>query len=158
MKHVSEAEILSQPSENVASTQAGTYRLEDQIGYLLRRAHQRHLSLFNDRMGDGITPQQFAALTKLRELGKTSQNELGRQIAMDQSTINGVVKRLMARGLVERVKSPTDQRRLLVSLTDTGRDMVQGALPAAHEISDATLAPLSDRERKTLSRLLAKLG
>ncbi|MFM8991008.1 MAG: COX15/CtaA family protein, partial [Alphaproteobacteria bacterium] len=39
---------------------------------------------------------------RLRELGDTTQNQLGRLTAMDPATIQGVVRRLVARGLVER--------------------------------------------------------
>lgn len=46
------------------------YVVQDQIGHLLRRAHQRASSIFQSYMGHvQITPTQFAALTKLRDEG-----------------------------------------------------------------------------------------
>ena len=52
---------------------AGDYRLEAQIGHLLRRAHQRATAIFQTEIGDGnVTPTQFAALVRLLEEGETS--------------------------------------------------------------------------------------
>src|SRR5215471_8405499 len=71
------------------------YRLEDQVGHLMRRAHQRHTAIFQEGLGDcDLTPTQFAALVKIKELGKVTQNLLGRHTAMDPATIQGVVQRL----------------------------------------------------------------
>ena len=133
------------------------YRLQDQVGFILRKAHQRHLSIFSARIGD-LTPQQFAALAKLHEIGETSQNQLGSLIAMDGATVKGVIDRLKARGLVELTKHEIDRRRLLVSLTAEGRDSVQRLIPLAEEISAETLAPLTAKEAETFVKLLAKLA
>ena len=62
------------------------YVLEDQIGYLLRRAHQRASAIFQEIMTEGLTPPQFAALVKIRDFGTVSQNRLGRSVAMDPAT------------------------------------------------------------------------
>ena len=61
------------------------YRLQDQIGFILRKAHQRHVAIFAGHIAD-LTPPQFAALAKLRDVGETSQNQLGQLIAMDAAT------------------------------------------------------------------------
>ena len=73
------------------------YRLQDQIGFVLRKAHQRHVAIFAAHIAD-LTPPQFAALAKLRDVGETSQNQLGQLIAMDAATVKGVIDRLKARG------------------------------------------------------------
>ena len=72
---------------------AGEYRLQEQVGFILRKAHQRHVAIFAAHIGD-LTPPQFAALAKLNDVGETSQNQLGALIAMDAATIKGVIDRL----------------------------------------------------------------
>jgi MarR family transcriptional regulator, lower aerobic nicotinate degradation pathway regulator len=133
------------------------YRLDDQIGFLLRRANQRHLAIFARAIPD-LTPPQFAALAKLFEVGETSQNQLGQLVAMDAATIKGVIDRLKARGLVALSEHGSDRRRLMVGLTTAGRETVEALVPVAARISDETLEPLNPRETTTLLRLLAKLG
>ena len=55
------------------------YRLEEQVGFLLRRAQQRHTAIFAARIGKHqLTPTQFATLAKIHDEGTVSQNRLGR--------------------------------------------------------------------------------
>lgn len=132
------------------------YRLQEQVGFVLRKANQRHLSIFSAHIGD-LTPPQFAALAKLAEVGETSQNQLGALVAMDAATIKGVIDRLKGRGLVELGAHGEDRRRLMVSLTPAGREAVDRLVPVARKVTEETLAPLTTREAATLLRLLAKL-
>ena len=80
-------------------TLTADYALEQQIGFKLRLANQRHLEIFNRRMPD-ITPTQFAVLAKLRDEARISQNHLGRLVGMDAATTKGVIDRLRKKGLV----------------------------------------------------------
>ena len=75
----------------------GRYVLDNQAGFLMRVAMQRHTSIFTSRMVEGLTQTQFAALAKLYEVGPCSQNHLGRLIYLDAATIKGVVDRLHIR-------------------------------------------------------------
>jgi MarR family transcriptional regulator, lower aerobic nicotinate degradation pathway regulator len=138
---------------------AVAYVLEDQIGFRLRKAHQRATEIFFEVMAEfDVTPTQFAALAKLHDVGPTPQNHLGRLVAMDPATIFGVVGRLMKRGLVRQAVSESDARLVLVTLTSEGEAAVLRMKAVAAEISRRTLAPLSRREAKTLLKLIAKLG
>ena len=109
-------------------------------------------------MGEGLTAQQFAALAKLAEVGPQSQNALGRLTAMDNSTINGVVRRLHQRGLVEKFRAPEDTRLHMLRLTAEGRRVWDRVLPMAREITRLTLAPLTRAEQAELLRLLRRIG
>jgi DNA-binding MarR family transcriptional regulator len=133
------------------------YRLQEQIGFVLRKAHQRHVAIFASRIAD-LTPPQFAALAKLADVGETSQNQLGSLIAMDAATVKGVIDRLKARGLVELTRHDVDKRRLLVNLTAEGRETVERLIPLAERITAETLAPLSPKEAAALLRLLSKIA
>ena len=134
------------------------YVLDDQIGFLLRRAQQRHLAIFAGRMPEGLTARQFAALAKLGETGPCTQNALGRLTAMDNATISGVLGRLQDRGLIARAADATDRRMLQVRLTDAGAALLRRCLAAAQAISAETLAPLTPAEQAALLDLLRRLG
>lgn len=134
------------------------YLLEEQVGHLLRRAHQRHTAIFQATIGDHqLTPLQFAALMKLADVAEASQNHLGRLTAMDAATMQGVIKRLIARNLIARRPDPDDRRRLLLTLTKEGVALVEEATARGHRISDETLEPLSPAERQTFLKLLRRL-
>ncbi|GLK73864.1 MarR family transcriptional regulator [Ancylobacter dichloromethanicus] len=134
-----------------------TYRLDEQVGFLIRSANQRHTALFGARMIEGLTPPQFAALAKLSEVGPCSQNRLGRLVCLDAATIKGVVDRLAARGLVLATDDPLDRRRLAVDLSERGRAVAATAIVVARDISEAMLEPLTPAEREQAIRLLRKL-
>ena len=135
------------------------YVLERQAGHLLRRAHQRHSAIFQEDIGDyQLTPLQFAALVKLRDVGEVSQNLLGRLTAMDAATMQGVIKRLASRNLILRRPDPDDRRRLILSLSDEGRGLIDSLMSNGGKITERTLAPLDQDEQKVFLALLAKLA
>lgn len=135
------------------------YAVEHQVGFLLRRAHQRHSAIFLDAMAPlDLTPTQFTALIKTVELGRVTQNHLGRHTAMDPATIQGVVRRLFDRGLVLRELDPLDRRTTVLVPTREGTALAARAVGPARAITEATLAPLAAAERAHLVALLRKLG
>lgn len=133
-----------------------SYRLDDQVGFLLRRVGQRHLAVFAEVIPE-VTTTQLAALAKLAEAGPISQNQLGRLTAMDAATIKGVVGRLVARRLVATAPSAEDRRRLIVDLTPEGRALFDELRARGLEASRRTLAPLAPEERQRFLAMLRKL-
>lgn len=135
------------------------YQLEEQVGHLLRRAHQRATQIFIETFADaGLTPTQWAALARLAEEGGASQNHLGRLTAMDPATVQGVIQRLEKRGLIDREPDPDDRRRTRLKLTPEGLNLVARHSATGARVSAATLAPLSDTEAATFLELLRKLA
>ena len=100
------------------------YRLEAQVGFLLRLASQRHAVIFQKHSPDQLTPTQFTTLIRLSEMGQVSQNHLGRLAAMDVATVKGVVDRLKAKGLVHSKADALDKRRSVISLSDKGAALI----------------------------------
>jgi MarR family transcriptional regulator, lower aerobic nicotinate degradation pathway regulator len=132
------------------------YRLDDQIGYVLRRVTQRHLAIFAAAIPE-VTTTQFAVLARLAETGPLSQNQLGRAVAMDAATIKGVVDRLARLSLVATTADPEDRRRLTVALTEAGARLYEARVATALTVSQETLAPLSGEEQVALMALLSRL-
>lgn len=135
----------------------GDYRLEDQIGFIIRKSGQRHAATFMSLMIEDLTPTQWAALVKVAELNAVSQNQLGRDTAMDVSTIKGVVDRLIKRGFVTTSPDLTDIRRNVIALTPKGEIIINQGLPVASKISEATMEGLSIGEKQMLIELLRKI-
>ena len=139
-------------------TDDSTYILDDQIGYLLRLANQRHSVIFQNLMTHELTPTQFSTLIRVAEAGKVSQNQLGRMAAMDIATIKGVVDRLKAKGLLETSPDLQDRRRSMISLTRAGADLIDDLQAQGLRISQETLSPLRPSEQVILLNLLRRLG
>jgi MarR family transcriptional regulator, lower aerobic nicotinate degradation pathway regulator len=154
------ARARRKPAEDVdAAARASAYVLEDQVGFLLRCAHQRGSEIFGAVMQRfAVTPTQFAALAKLDDLASVSQNQLGRLTRMDPATISGVVGRLIARGFVRQSPDARDARLVLLALTPAGRVAILEMKAAAADVSRRTLEPLKPAEAEALLRALAKIG
>ncbi len=146
-------------SAEPAAPEGEVYEVEAQIGFLLRKAHQRASDLFHQVMArHDVTPTQFTTLVKLADVGETSQNRLGRMVAMDPATTLGVVGRLRERGLIDMRADPDDRRRRLLRLSGPGLALVGEMTAHAAEVSRRTLAPLVPADRDRLLQLLAAIG
>lgn len=139
-------------------TENSSFRLDDQIGHLLRQAYRCASAQFARRLRPhDLKPQQFATLARLSERGPTAQNCLGDAVGMPRANIHAMVERLRAKGLVETSCDPGDARRRIVALSDAGRALVNRLIPLDLESTEAALAPLTGDERRTLYRLLRRL-
>ncbi|MBK8158723.1 MAG: winged helix-turn-helix transcriptional regulator [Rhodospirillaceae bacterium] len=147
--------MATQPRQKPDGT-SSTYALDDQIGFILRKVSQRHTTIFAAAFPD-LTAPQWATLAKLYEGGPSSQNQLGRLVALDAATIKGVVDRLGARGLTVTTPDPADARRVVVALTEAGRKEAERGFPIAEAVTAETLGALSAEERVQLVQLLKAL-
>ena len=148
-----------QEQKSASSPASRQYRIEEQVGYLLRRAHQRASAIFQVSIGDpNITPTQYSSMVKLNEYTELSQNLLGRLVGMDKATMQGVVRRLKERGLVDSRPDPGDARRTLLSLTTEGQRLVNKLLINGPAVSRETMKPLTAQEQRQLLDLLSKIA
>ena len=132
--------------------------LDEQAGFLLRRAHLRALAIFLSELSEvGLTPPQFFAMARLHEMGDVSQNHLGRLVAMEPATIQGVLRRLIDRGFLRRKSDPRDKRRMIHRLTPAGRRIVTRLMDNARRVDDTILEPLVPKERAQFLAMLKRL-
>lgn len=145
--------------EAPATSPVKTWPLKERPGFLMRRLHQIHVSLFAERCGGfRITPLQYSLLSLLAELGDVDQTTLANAASLDRTTTTGALKRLEARGLIGRAPSPRDRRSQQCRLTDEGHRLltnIEGAARLAHE---ATLSALSFEEKSTFIELMKKIA
>lgn len=97
------------------------------------------------------------ALLLLHLESPTPMSELARVLRCDASNITGIVDRLAAHGLVERVEHPADRRVRRVALTSLGR-RIRDAVDAELVGSDPGLDALNSDERAQLRDLLARVA
>ncbi|MET0904604.1 MAG: MarR family transcriptional regulator [Bradyrhizobiaceae bacterium] len=134
------------------------YVFSDQIGFLLRRAYQRHLAIFQARISDSqLTSVQFSTMCALQDRGPQSQGELVKATGVDQATIRGIIERLKARRLIALSKDPVDARKVIVSLTSSGADMLKRIVPLAADVTELTFGSLNPGERTALVYTLQRM-
>jgi DNA-binding MarR family transcriptional regulator len=105
----------------------------------------------------GISGAQLFVLQGLSQQGPCSVNDLAAYTATDQSSVSVVVSRLVARGHVKRTPSKKDRRRVELSLTPSGRELLAAAPEAAQERLLDALSRLEPSELTSLATLLGKV-
>lgn len=127
-------------------------------GFLIRRLHQIHISLFLEETARfDITPVQYSLMSALIEHPAMDQVSLAAQIGLDRTSVAEVLARLAARGLVKRTPSSADRRVKLVTLTPKGRAALDTMSDAALRAHSRTIAPLPGKERTEFLRMLMHL-
>ncbi|MBV9131319.1 MAG: MarR family transcriptional regulator [Chloroflexi bacterium] len=143
----SSEQSASEPAELVAST-----------GYLLARLGMESRRLWGQMLADfGLTPHDFGVLMMLGRVDSASQQQLGQLVGVDPRNLVALVDALEARQLVRRQPDPTDRRRYAVALTRAGRRMLNKLTRAGEQLEQELLRDLTDEERASLRRVLARL-
>ena len=145
-------------SDTVSENHASSYQFSSQVGHLLRRAYQRHSALFQQFIPDSkLTVAQFVVMCALNDDGPASIASLVKATVIDQATIRGVVDRLKNRDLITLEADPSDRRKVMVTLTPSGAQLVTEMQPFAQAITEETFGPLNEAERVALLYLLRKM-
>jgi DNA-binding MarR family transcriptional regulator len=105
----------------------------------------------------GLSSAQLLVLQRLASEGPMSLNDLAEQTQTHQSSASVVVSKLASRGLLVRVRSKGDARRLELSLSPKAKMLVRKAPLAAQDRLMKGLARMSKPERKQLATLLRKV-
>jgi DNA-binding MarR family transcriptional regulator len=109
----------------------------------------------------GVEPWEFDVLSALRKAGapyQLSPTALVQQTMVSSGTMTNRIDRMVARGLVERRTDPNDGRGVIVLMTASGRERVDGAITSLVHDETALLSRMSAGEQERLSALLRKLS
>jgi DNA-binding MarR family transcriptional regulator len=108
--------------------------------------------------GHDVTLPQYRALVVLASRGPQRPTELARALAVHPSTITRLCDRLVARRLVRRASSTQSRREVVITLTPSGRRLVDAVTARRRiEISEI-VARIPTRERATMVHALHALG
>lgn len=98
----------------------------------------------------GLTFPQYLVMLELFNETPRTVGDLGNKLGMDTGTITPVLKRLEAAGRIIRTRDRTDERRVLITLTDEGNALqddlwaVSDSIKSACQLSDSKLQELRD--------------
>ena len=113
------------------------------LGYCNHRAYQR---MEQKLRRYGVTPIQCRSLTYLhRQPGPVTQKQLQQHLAVKPSTVNGIVDRLVEKGMLTRTPGEKDGRCRILRLTEAGQ-----------RIEDLIHRGMDPQETETLRRLLLR--
>ena len=135
------------------------YDFSEQVGHLLRKAYQWHMSIFQELSCEpNLTAPQFVALCTIQEMKTCSITDIVKATAVDQATMRGVVERLKSKEWINLSEDPTDKRKVVIQLSESGEALVARMIPCAKQVTEATLGNLNPAERVALTFLLKKMS
>jgi MarR family transcriptional regulator, lower aerobic nicotinate degradation pathway regulator len=133
-------------------------RIDRMPTWLLSRANARAQSLRLEAFTSaGSTGYVSRLLASLADDGAASQAELSRRTGIDPSDVVAAVDDLESRRLVTRRRDPDDTRRNVITITRKGSAELVRLDAVVAAVQGRFLAPLSEAERRQLTRILIKL-
>lgn len=109
------------------------------IGMLYRKLKQA-------RPGGDIPIPEVAALSRLDRGGPASSSDLARLDGISPQSMGATIATLEERGLVARERDPEDGRRIVLSITETGRQVVRDRRGARTELIARALSGFTPAE------------
>lgn len=101
-----------------------------------------------------LHPSQALCIWVLAQRGRLTQSELADVLVLSRPSVTRLLQRMERGGLVARQADATDQRQVLVELTESGHELQHRLHDAAAEYAAGALSQLSDGDREELARIL----
>lgn len=102
---------------------------------------------------ENITRIQWIALYYIYTQGKQSQRDLSNHMKINDSSAMRLIGRMERDGWVERQRSEDDRRIILLSLTESGRELITRALPVGEDFSHKLIEGIDPEEIKIFLRV-----
>ncbi len=131
-------------------------KLENQLCFPLYVASREVIRLYHPYLSAlDLTYTQYIALMALWEAGSMSVKALGERLYLDTGTLTPLLKGMEKKGLITRKRSETDERIVIVALTDGGLALREQALAIPGKVGSCI--PLAPGDGAKLYSLLHQL-
>ena len=144
------------PAESRAAARAAQLHLDNQLCFALYATSLAMTKVYRPLLASlGLTYPQYIVMLALWQHGELSAGRLGECVALDSGTLVPLIRKLKARGLVERRRSMRDDRSVLITLTPAGAQLHERAHAVRRQVACATT--WSQQEGQALTRSLQNL-
>lgn len=125
-------------------------RLENQLCFALYSASRALTRAYQPLLSDlGLTYPQYLVMLALWEADDLSVNDIGQRLGLDSGTLTPLLKRMERAQWLSRERDTSDERRVLVRLTDAGRALQARAEPIPLKLAEATGCELGELQQLT---------
>ncbi len=119
------------------------------------RAIERHKA--NLCTNAGLTTSQFDVLAVLYRQGAMNTGQVRDAIDSTDGTIPVIVRNLIRMNMVQRRSDEKDARKVILSLTPSGSELIEAMLPSYQKMLAECLEVWTPAEKETLQNLLGKV-
>jgi DNA-binding MarR family transcriptional regulator len=133
-----------------------TPRLDEQLCFALYSTSLAMMRVYRGVLPQlGLTYPQYLVMMVLWEQDQLTVSDIGVHLFLDSATLTPLLKRMEAQGLVQRNRARSDERQVIISLTDDGKALKQKASNVMAAVFRATKC--SADEAETLRGQLVEL-
>jgi DNA-binding MarR family transcriptional regulator len=119
--------------------------LDDQLCFALySTSHAMNRAYREPLRALGLTYPQYLVMLVLWQKDALSVSDIGSRLYLDSATLTPLLKRLEGLGLVQRSRAPSDERSVIVTVTDAGRQLKREARRVPMQIARAMNSSLDD--------------
>lgn len=106
-----------------------------------------------------LTYPQYLVMMVLWEQEGLAVSAIGEKLFLDSGTLTPVLKRLESKGLINRIRNKSDERMVLLFLTEQGKDLRQQACSIPQKLLSQINIKIEDLEnfKETLTQLISNL-
>ncbi|AUX62270.1 MarR family transcriptional regulator [Simonsiella muelleri] len=101
-----------------------------------------------------LTYPQYLVMLVLWEQGEQTVNQIGAKLHLDSGTLTPLLKRLQVKNLVQRERNQTDERTVMISLTESGKSLEHQASEIPLKI--ANCLNLNETEIAVLHKIIGQ--
>ena len=131
-------------------------KLENQLCFPLYVASKEIIRKYKEYLDPlDLTYTQYIVMMVLWEEEKVNVKHLGELLYLDSGTLTPLLKKLESHEYIERVRDKFDERNVIITLTQKGKDLKEKAKYVPDNMCDCI--SLSEEEIQTLQKLLYKL-
>ena len=131
-------------------------KLENQLCFPLYVASKEIIRKYKEYLDPlDLTYTQYIVMMVLWEEEKVNVKHLGELLYLDSGTLTPLLKKLESHEYIERVRDKFDERNVIITLTQKGKDLKEKAKYVPDNMCDCI--SLNEEERHTLQKLLYKL-
>jgi len=105
----------------------------------------------------GLTGPQLVILQEISSSGEVTAGELAHAVSLSQATVTGILERMEKRELLTRQRSNQDKRRIMVRITESGKQVLENAPPVMQEAFVERFSSLQEWEQTMILSSLQRL-
>ncbi len=140
---------------------AQVLQLEQQLCFSIYTFSRKIAKLYRPYLDElHITYPQYLVVLVLGECGTCTVKGLGDKLFLDSGTLTPLLKRMQEAGLVSRIRSEEDERKVMVTLTDEGRSLRQKLMCIHHELAERMHVPIEEYTKtlEEFQQLVKRIG
>lgn len=122
------------------------------------RAYRNYAQRQLRENGFNITIDQWLIIKALLENPEITQKEIGNLVFKDNASVTRIIELLVKSGFITRKVHPTDRRKTNLSVTKSGKDIIEKVQNLVENNRSVALQNVSRQELKIMNNTLLKIA